>query len=91
MNNIWTVEWKDSAKKQLLRLDPPIQKEITSYLRERISGSNDPTMFGKGLKYNKVGLWSYRVGDYRIICKHKKDVLVVLVVDVGNRKDIYKY
>jgi mRNA interferase RelE/StbE len=86
----WKIEWDDRARKELRKLDTPIQKEILSYLRVRISESNNPRVFGQPLSGNKAGLWRYRVGNYRIICKIEDEVLVVFVIGVGHRKEIYE-
>ena len=86
----WNIEWDDRARKELRRLDSPIQKEILSYLRVRIAGSDNPRLFGQNLTGNKAGLWRYRVGDYRIICRIEDDELVVLVIGVGHRKEVYE-
>lgn len=86
----WKIEWDDRARKELRKLDSPIQKEILSYLRTRIVGSNNPRIFGQSLSGNKAGLWRYRVGNYRIICRIEEDTLVVLVLSVGHRKEIYE-
>jgi mRNA interferase RelE/StbE len=75
--------------KELKKLGRPAQREIIAYLDERIAGPADPRRFGKGLKADLSGLWRYRVGDYRILCQIKDDELLVLVVAVGHRKDIY--
>ena len=86
----WKVEWDDRARKELRKLDHPIQKEILKYLRTRIVESKNPRFFGQNLSGNKAGLWRYRVGDYRLICRIEDDILVVLVVGVGHRKEIYE-
>lgn len=86
----WNIEWDDRARKELRKLDSYIQKEILSYLRTRILGSNNPRVFGQNLTGNKAGLWRYRVGNYRIISRIEDDTLVVLVLSVGHRKEIYE-
>lgn len=86
----WTVEWDDRARKELRKLDSSIQKEILNYLRMRIAESEDPCSFGKALSGNKTGLWRYRVGDYRLVCKIEDHTLVVLVIGVGHRKEVYE-
>ncbi len=86
----WKVEWDDRARKELRKLDSPIQKEILSYLRVRITGSKNPRLFGQSLSGNKAGLWRYRVGDYRLICRLEDHNLVVLVLGVGHRKEVYE-
>lgn len=86
----WRVEWDDRARKELRKLDHPVQKEILKYLRTRIVESKNPRLFGQNLSGNKTGLWRYRVGDYRLICRIEDDILVVLVVGVGHRKEVYE-
>lgn len=86
----WSIEWDDRARKELRKLDTPVQKEILSYLRIRIIGSPNPRIFGQSLSGNKAGLWRYRVGNYRIICKIEDDTLIVFVISVGHRKEIYE-
>jgi mRNA interferase RelE/StbE len=88
---IWKVEWDDRARKELRKLDHPIQKEILKYLRVRIEGSKDPRIFGQSLSGNKQGLWRYRVGNYRLICKLEDHVFVVFVVSIGHRKEVYEH
>ena len=86
----WKIEWDNRARKELRKLDSSVQKEILSYLRFRIMESNNPRFFGQSLSGNKAGLWRYRVGNYRIICKIEDDTLIVFVIGVGHRKEIYE-
>ena len=65
----WTVEFLLSAQKQIAKRDRTTQQRITSYFRNRVLGANDPRQFGKLLRGDKGGLWRYRIGDYRAICK----------------------
>lgn len=85
----WKINWTDEARKQLRKLDKTAQENILDYMKKRISTADDPADFGKPLKYKKYGLWRYRVGDYRIVCQIESDVLTILVLQVGHRKDIY--
>lgn len=85
----WVYRFDERALKELRKLGKPAQREIIAYLDERIAGKNDPRRFGKGLKADLAGLWRYRVGDYRILCQIRDDELLILVVAVGHRKDIY--
>ncbi|KDE39082.1 RelE/StbE replicon stabilization toxin [Nitrincola lacisaponensis] len=86
----WTVEFDDAAAKELRKLDRQAQQEILRYLRERIATYEDPRRFGKPLSRDLAGLWRYRVRTYRMICYIEDDKLVVLVLRVGHRKDIYE-
>ncbi len=87
----WKVEFKKSATKELRKLSSLLQDDILRYLRKRIATSEDPRRFGKPLSYDKHGLWCYRVQDARVICKIYENVLLVLVVRVGHRKNVYKF
>jgi mRNA interferase RelE/StbE len=86
----WSVEFDDRARRELRKLDASVQQNILRYLREHIAGSDDPKQFGKPLRMNLAGLWRYRVGDYRLICRFEDFRLVVLVLKVGHRREIYE-
>jgi mRNA interferase RelE/StbE len=85
----WTVEWDDRAIREAKTLDPTWRRRIQGYLRSRIATSEDPRRFGKPLLGNKAGLWRYRVGDYRIVCRIEDSRVVVLVLAAGHRSKIY--
>jgi mRNA interferase RelE/StbE len=85
----WKISWDERALKELSKLDKATQRKIFKYLTERIAKCEDPKAFGKGLLYEKFGLWRYRVEDYRIVCRILDQQLEVLVVRVGHRKDVY--
>ncbi len=86
---VWAVEFDDRARRELRKLDANIQRDILRYLRERVAGSPDPRQFGKPLRMNLAGLWRYRVGNYRLICRIEEHRLVVLVLKVGHRREVY--
>jgi len=87
----WTIELDASARKDLARLDPQIARQILKYLHERVANSESPRFLGDALKGSRWGnYWRYRVGDYRIICDLLDDELRVLVIKIGNRKEVYK-
>jgi mRNA interferase RelE/StbE len=85
----WTVEFDDRARKELRKLSHENQQTILRYLRERIAGSIDPRQFGKPLRLNLAGLWRYRVGDHRLICRLEEHRLVVLILKLGHRRNVY--
>ena len=85
----WTVEVSDFAEKQLRKLDKPIQKRLLDWLEDRIEGCKNPRHFGEPLRGEMVGLWRYRIGDYRVICEIQDQQLVVLALAVGHRREIY--
>ena len=86
----WTVEFDDRARRELRKLDAKIQQTILRYLRERIAVAEDPRRFGKPLRRNLAGLWRYRVEDYRLICRLEDERVVVLVLQIGHRRDVYE-
>jgi mRNA interferase RelE/StbE len=85
----WAYRFNESAKQELKKLDRQIQKEIVAYLEARIATREDPRRFGKPLRADLAGLWRYRVRDYRLVCQIQDEVLLVLVVAVGHRKNVY--
>ncbi|MEN8243539.1 MAG: type II toxin-antitoxin system RelE/ParE family toxin [Thermodesulfobacteriota bacterium] len=86
----WTVRISDLAEKQLHKLDRPVQRRILDWLFDRIEGCKNPRHFGEPLKGDYAGLWRYRVGSYRILCKIQDRKIRVLVLTVGHRREIYK-
>ena len=86
----WTIEWDDRARRELRQLDHQAQREILRFFRERIATDEDPQRFGKPLKHELQGLWRYRVGAYRMVCRIEDKRLVVLVLSVGHRGTIYR-
>ena len=85
----WVYRFDQRALKELKKLGKQAQREIIAYLDERVAGDADPRRFGKGLKADLAGLWRYRVGDCRILCQIVDGELLVLVVAVGHRREIY--
>ena len=86
----WALEFDARALKSLRKLDKQAQQDILRYCRERIAGDADPRRLGKPLSGSKAGLWRYRVHDYRIVCSIEEEKLIVLVLHVGHRKNVYQ-
>jgi mRNA interferase RelE/StbE len=87
---VWQVRLDKDAEKQLRRLDPQDQRRLVKFLRERIASSASPRLLGEALKGALRTLWKYRVGDFRLICDLQDEKFVVLVIKIGNRKDVYR-
>jgi mRNA interferase RelE/StbE len=87
---MWTVEFDDRAAKELRKLDHQERDRIVRFLRERIATAEDPRRLGKPLKGQSAPLWRYRVGSNRLICTIEDERVVVLVVRIGNRRDVYE-
>lgn len=87
----WLIEIDDAAKKDLAKLDRQIAQRITAFLRERVAILDDPRSIGEALKGSRLGeFWKYRVGDYRIIGSIEDSALRILVVKIGNRREVYR-
>lgn len=87
----WRIELTATAAKQLAKLDKREAKLITMFLRQRLAVLDDPRSTGKALTGPHLGAyWRYRVGDYRIICDIQDDALCVLVIEIGNRREVYR-
>lgn len=87
----WKIEFEESAKKELAKLEKQAAKRITSFLRERLSVLENPRTIGKALQGSRLGdFWRYRVGNYRIICNIENSALRILVIRIAHRKDAYK-
>jgi mRNA interferase RelE/StbE len=87
----WRIEFDRAAVRDLEKLDPQIARRILAFLHGRVGVLDDPRAIGDALKGSKLGaFWKYRVGDYRIIAKIEDEALLVLVVRVGNRREVYR-
>jgi len=87
----WTVEFDPSAEKELDKLDHQQAKRILKFLFERVSYLDDPRSIGEALKGSRFNnLWKYRVGDYRIITSLEDNIARILVVKIGDRKEVYR-
>ena len=86
----WTIDYTATARKQLLKLDKQTSRRIIDFMDERVASKSNPRNTGKALTGPLGDFWRYRVGDYRVICDIQDGSLRVLVVEIGNRRDIYR-
>lgn len=88
---VWTIKYTESSLRQLKRLDKPVAQRVLDYMDERIAVLADPRAAGKNLVGPRMGsYWRYRVGDVRVICDVQDEVLVILVVELGHRREVYR-
>ena len=88
---IWRIEFQRNAVKQLGKLTKSDANRIVSFLTDRVAQDDNPRRTGAALQGSELGnFWRYRVGDYRIICDIQDQKLVVLVVEIGHRREIYR-
>ncbi len=85
----YKVIFTGRAKKQLKKLDKHIAALIIGWLEKNIQNCENPRLHGKGLVENNSGQWRYHIGNYRVICEIQDKEIVVLVLEVGHRKEIY--
>ena len=86
----YSVVFTEHAKKQLSKLDKFTAKLIASWLMKNLQGCENPRQHGKGLTSNRSGQWRYRVGDYRLIADIQDDKVIILILEIGHRRDVYK-
>jgi len=79
----------ETFKKQLKKLDAAISKRVLDYL-EQIELLDNPRSRGKALTSNLSGLWRYRVGDYRILCRIRDDKLIITVIEIAHRSTVHR-
>jgi len=87
----WSIKLDPRAKRELEGLDPQVARRIYRFLFERVALLNNPRSIGEALKGSILGdLWKYRVGDYRIIASIEDKLVRILVVRIGNRREVYR-
>lgn len=83
------VVFSDEARKELRKFDRHTALLITAWVRKNLEGCSDPRQHGKGLTANRSGQWRYRIGDYRLIAEIQDEKVVILVLTVGHRSEVY--
>lgn len=87
----WQIEFDELAKKELTKLDRQTAQRLLDFLKDRVLSRKDPRSMGQALRGSKLGeFWKYRVGDYRIIVSIQDHKMIVLVLRVDNRREIYQ-
>ena len=87
----WQIEFDPDALKDLRKLDKPIQIRLVGFLRTRVSSLTNPRDIGEALSGQRLGsYWKYRVGDWRIICDTQDQKILVRVLRIGNRREVYR-
>ena len=87
----WITKYTESSSKQLKKLDKQTALRVLDYMDERVAMLSDPRSLGKNLKGPKMGeYWRYRVGDVRVICNILDGQMTVLVIEIGNRREVYR-
>ena len=87
---IFHVEFTKTALKQLEKMDRSDSALILGWIRKNIEDCDNPRVHGKSLTANHRGQWRYRVGDYRIIAEIQDEKVIILVLNIGHRSDVYR-
>jgi mRNA interferase RelE/StbE len=87
---IWILDFHNRAKKQIQTLPKAVQKRIVSYFEERVLTQLDPSTLASQLVGEMTGFYRYRIGDYRVITSIDQGKMVILALEIGHRKEIYK-
>ena len=90
MRSAWRVEFAPRSERQLNKLTERDRTRILRFLSERIAVAEEPRRLGEALKGEPAGLWRYRVGDFRIVARIEDKRVTVLVLEVGNRREVYR-
>lgn len=86
----YQVTFSHQALKQLKKMDKSTSGYMMAWIKKNLVETLDPRTKGKPLRYDKKGLWRYRVGDFRIIAEIRDEELVILLLNVGHRRDVYE-
>lgn len=86
----WTIKLSAKALKQLGKINKPEREQAWRFIKETLPTIEKPKSTGKALQGSLKGFWRYRVGNYRLICQIEDTALIILVLEIGHRKDIYK-
>ncbi|MBQ9297923.1 MAG: type II toxin-antitoxin system RelE/ParE family toxin [Clostridia bacterium] len=86
----YKVVFTDKAKKQFKKLDKHIELLLMGWIEKNLEGCSNPRLHGKALIADKTGKWRYRIGNYRLIAQIEDDKIIILILNVGHRREIYK-
>jgi len=86
----YTVEFEQAAKKFLKKLDKTTAIMILAWVKKNLVGTDDPRRVGKALHGELKGAWRYRVGDYRLIAHIDDTKILIMILAIGHRREIYK-
>ena len=86
----FSVRYDEKALKQLKKMDRSVQRLIVNWIEKNLIDTENPRLHGKGLSGDKSGYWRYRVGDYRVIADIRDEEIIIVIVEIGHRRDFYR-
>lgn len=87
---IYNLKYEAKAVRQIKKMDPASRRLIKSWIEKNLLNTDNPRLHGKGLKGNLSNYWRYRVGDYRILAEINDSEIVIIIVEIGHRRDVYR-
>lgn len=87
---VWTIDYTQTARNQLNKLDKAVARRIVDFLEDRVAKQEEPRTLGKALTGPLGSLWRYRIGDYRVICDIQHRAVTILVIRIGHRREVYR-
>jgi mRNA interferase RelE/StbE len=86
---MYTVIFSERALTDLRKLDKSVAVTIYRWVQNHLDGTEDPRRSGKALSGDFAGFWRYRVGKYRLIAEIRDTEIIVEIVSVGHRANVY--
>ena len=87
---IYELKYEARAVKQIKKLDLATRKLIKSWIEKNLLNTDNPRQHGKGLTGSLSQYWRYRVGDYRILAEINDAEIIIIIIEIGHRRDIYR-
>ncbi len=87
----YKISFSETALKQLRNLDTTSRKRVLTYVNEVLSKIENPRILGKALTGELKGLWRYRIGNFRIVCQIQDNKLLILILKIAHRKEVYSF
>jgi mRNA interferase RelE/StbE len=87
----WRIDFDKPAFREFEKLDRATRTRILDFLTQRLANRDDPRQLGQAMRGSDFGeYWRYRVGDYRIVARLNDEELVIIVIRVGHRREVYR-
>ena len=86
----YNVSYSDEALKALKKMDSYQAKIIIGWIKKNLIDCENPRSYGESLSGNLKGFWRYRIGSYRILAEIQDDIVLIEIIDVGHRREVYK-
>ena len=86
----YKLKFEKNALKSLKKIDSNQRILLMAWIQKNLDQCENPRSLGKALSGKLNNYWSYRVGDYRIVVEIIDNELIIIIISIGHRRDIYK-